>query len=111
MASRTTPTEAAIPLALAAAGRPRLQPPWRPPIEATTIPLALAEFDSLPDSALIDARTIAGLMGCSINTVWRRAKAKALPAPIRVSAAQTRWRVGDVRKALSDLGNTACERS
>ncbi|WP_299066991.1 transcriptional regulator [Accumulibacter sp.] len=70
------------------------------------LPVALAEFDSLPDSALVDARTIAGLMGCSINTIWRRSKAKKLPAPVRVSEAQTRWRVGDVRKALNSLAST-----
>ena len=63
-------------------------------------PSSFAGFDSLPDSALIDVRTYARLLDCSENTVWRRAKAKALPAPIRVSSQQTRWRVGDVRKAL-----------
>ena len=70
-----------------------------------TIPPILAAFDALPDSALIDVRTYALLLGCSENTVWRRAKAKALPMPIRVSFQQTRWRVGDVRKALASLAS------
>lgn len=68
-----------------------------------TIPLALTEFDSLPDSALIDVRVYARLLSCSPNTIWRRANAKILPAPIRISPQQTRWRVGDVRQALSML--------
>ena len=68
-----------------------------------TVPPALAAFDTLPDSALIDVRVFALLLGCSDNTIWRRAKAKILPAPIRVSAQQTRWRVGDVRESLASL--------
>ena len=71
------------------------------------IPSALAAFDSLPDSALIDVRTYALLLDCSENTIWRRVKAKILPASIRVSPQQTRWRVGDVRTALASLTATA----
>lgn len=69
------------------------------------LPAALAAFDTLPDSALIDVRTYALLLGCSENTIWRRSKAGMLPASIRVSPQQTRWRVGDVRKALASLAN------
>lgn len=67
------------------------------------IPPTLATFDELPDSAMTDARTLAGLMGCSVNTIWRRAKAGIIPSPIRISSQQTRWRVGDVRQALKNL--------
>ena len=70
-----------------------------------TISIALAEFDKLPDSALIDVRSYALLLGCSENTIWRRAREKRIPAPIRVSTQQTRWRVGDVRRALAALLN------
>lgn len=70
-----------------------------------TIPFALEAFDSLPDSALIDVNTYSRLLGCSATTIWRRAAAGMLPKPIRVSDQQTRWRVGDVRKALASLGN------
>ncbi len=31
----------------------------------STIPVTLAEFDKLPDSALIDVRSYALLLGCS----------------------------------------------
>lgn len=70
-----------------------------------TISPALAAFDSLPDSALIDVSTYAMLLGCSSNTIWRRAAAGMIPKPIRVSSQQTRWRVGEVRKALAMLAN------
>ena len=68
-----------------------------------TISPHLGAFNSLPDLALIDVRTYALLLGCSENTIWRRVRSKVLPAPIRVSSQQTRWRVGDVRRALESL--------
>ena len=70
-----------------------------------TIPVTLAEFDKLPDSALIDVRSYALLLSCSENTIWRRARQKTIPAPIRVSTQQTRWRVGDVRRSLAALSS------
>ncbi len=72
-------------------------------ITESSLPVSLAEFDHLPDSALIDVRVYAGLLSCSPNTIWRRAKAETLPSPIRISPQQTRWRVGDVRAALAAL--------
>ena len=69
---------------------------------------SVESFDKLPDSALIDVRSLALLLGCSDNTIWRRSKAGVLPVPIRVSPQQTRWRVGDVRCALAAVGG-ACE--
>lgn len=68
-----------------------------------TIEPAFAEFDSLPDSALIDVRVYARLLDCSPNTVWRRAAAGVLPKPLKVSPHQTRWRVADVRQSLASL--------
>lgn len=65
----------------------------------STIPPTLAQFDSLPDSALIDVKVVSGVFGCSENTAWRRYGALA----IKVSPQQTRWRVADVRKALAAL--------
>lgn len=71
---------------------------------AKAITRDLAKFDSWPDSALVDDKTVADVLGCSRNTVWRRAKAGGIwPRPIKVSDQQTRFRVGDVRKALDAL--------
>lgn len=70
-----------------------------------TIPPNPATFHTLPDEALIDVKCVAALFDCSENTVWRRSKAGMLPAPIRVSTQQTRWRVGGIRKALAALDN------
>jgi predicted DNA-binding transcriptional regulator AlpA len=65
----------------------------------TSIPDALAAFDSLPDSALVPQAVTQGLYACSAATVWRRVKSGAIPAPIKI-VGSTRWRVGDLRKAL-----------
>ncbi len=70
-----------------------------------TISPSLANFNVLPDSALIDVALVALLFDCSTNTVWRRSKVGILPAPIRVSPQQTRWRVGEIRQALASAGN------
>lgn len=67
-----------------------------------TIPPALAAFDSLPDSALIDVKVVSGIFGCSENTAWRRYGVLS----IKVSPQQTRWRVVDVRNALAALGKS-----
>ncbi|WP_205204313.1 transcriptional regulator [Azonexus hydrophilus] len=59
----------------------------------------LSAFDSLPDSALVDVKVMAGLFGCSENTAWRRYGGYS----IKVSPQQTRWLVGDVRKIMARL--------
>jgi predicted DNA-binding transcriptional regulator AlpA len=60
----------------------------------------ISGFDELPDSALLSAREIAGVIGISEKTVWRWV-GNFLPKPQRISARCTRWPVGEVRKALA----------
>lgn len=65
------------------------------------VPLdALAAFDSLPDSAQVDARTVAALHGCTVPTVWRRAARGDLPKP-RKFGASARWNVGELRQTMA----------
>ncbi len=63
-------------------------------------PYELAVFDTLPDSAHIDVHTVAALFGCQTSTVWARLRRQQIPEPRRFGG-HTRWRVGDIRKALS----------
>lgn len=63
----------------------------------------LAQFDRLPDSGFVDVRTVAGLLGVHVATVWRLAKAGELPQPIKLGAATTRWRIADVRAYLAGV--------
>ncbi|ARK40647.1 transcriptional regulator [Burkholderia pseudomallei] len=63
------------------------------------LPKALISFDSLPDSAHVDVRAVAGLYGCSVPTAWRRSAAGLIPAPKKFGHS-TRWNVGELRAAL-----------
>lgn len=62
-----------------------------------------ADFDSKPDAALLTDKTVAALLGVHRNSVWRMARSGRLPAPVKVAEQTTRWRVGDLRKALASL--------
>jgi predicted DNA-binding transcriptional regulator AlpA len=61
---------------------------------------ALANFDSLPDSAHVRLPVVAALKGVSTATVWRWVKAGILPAPVKLGPNTTAWRVGELRRSL-----------
>lgn len=62
-----------------------------------------ADFDSRPDASLVDDKTVAAIFNIHRNTVWRLSRSGRLPAPVKVAEQTTRWRVGDLRKALASL--------
>ncbi|MFJ2364553.1 helix-turn-helix transcriptional regulator [Pseudomonas sp. NPDC087697] len=64
------------------------------------IPSALANFDSLPDSAHVRLPVVIALKGVSAATIWRWVKAGILPAPVKLGPNTTAWRVGDLRCTL-----------
>ena len=68
---------------------------------ASAIPDALKNFDSLPDAANVRQPIVEALIGCSSTTVWRMVKRGDLPAPRKLSSRVTAWNVGDLRKALA----------
>lgn len=59
----------------------------------------LSEFDSLPNAAHVDCKTVAALLSCTRATVWRRSAAGQLPKP-RKFGASARWNVGELRAVL-----------
>lgn len=68
------------------------------------VPAAVTSFNVLPDDALVDDKVVAAIFSCSRKTVWCRAKKGGIwPRPIKVSTQTTRFRVGDIRKALAAL--------
>lgn len=69
----------------------------------SALPDALATFDTQPDAAHVRDKVVAGLLGCSVPTVWRMAKDGRLPKPVKLSLRITGWNVGQIRAAL-----TAC---
>lgn len=64
---------------------------------------ALAEFDRLPDAAYVRLPVVMALFACSDETVRRRVKAGAIPAPVKLGPRSTAWKVGELRRALASL--------
>ena len=67
----------------------------------STVPDALRNFDSLPESANVRQPVVQALVGCSAATVWRMVKRGTLPKPRKLSERLTAWNVGELRKALT----------
>lgn len=68
----------------------------------TDIPPALANFDSLPDSAFVRLPVVAALNGgISAPTVWRWVKTGRLPRPEKRGPNTTAWNVGELRRTLT----------
>lgn len=65
------------------------------------LPPELIYFDSLPNSAFVRLKVVAGLYGCSPSTVWRGVKSGRIPAPIKLTENCTGWRVAELRKSLA----------
>lgn len=61
---------------------------------------AIANFDNLPDSALVDQKAVQALVGCGATSVWRWVKNGTLPTPLRLGRS-VRWRVGDLKALLN----------
>lgn len=55
--------------------------------------------DSTP--MLIDAETLARMLGVSERTLWRLLSARKLPEPIRIGR-NTRWRLSEVQRWIED---------
>lgn len=66
------------------------------------IPLALQNFDSLPDAAFVRVTVVSGLLGHCADTTWRRARNDpTFPKPRKLGPQHTAWNVGELRRFLS----------
>lgn len=63
----------------------------------------IENLDAMPDCGFVAARSLATWLGVSQVTVWRWVKTGQLPAPKKLGANTTRFRVGEVRAALAKL--------
>ena len=65
-------------------------------------------FDDLPDMALIQLRPLMNfkVLPYSATTIWRKCRTGEFPAPIKVSAGITAWRIGDIRAYLVSIAKT-----
>ncbi len=60
----------------------------------------LALVGSMPDEAAIDIQILSILLSRSIASIWRDVKAGRIAAPFKAGPRSTRWRLGDIRKAV-----------
>ncbi len=56
-------------------------------------------FDHLPESAHVDVKVVAVIIGKSVSSVWRDTKHGYIPKPVKFGGA-TRWNVGELRRAI-----------
>ena len=85
-------------------------------IHAATPAINPSAFDGLADSALLrEAQLVPSrkrpnatpILPFSSSTLWRRVRDGSFPAPLKLSAGVTAWRVGDVRQWLNACGVSA----
>lgn len=66
------------------------------------------QFDKLPDSAFIrQAQLLGSVLPFSGTTLWRMVKGGQFPAPTKLGAGVTAWRVGTVRAWLQERESRA----
>lgn len=73
----------------------------KPKASSSSIHPMFEKFDELPDSALVPVEVVAALFGCSIPTIWRRAKQGTLKSHHH-GVRSTRWLVGELRQAIKE---------
>lgn len=59
----------------------------------------LADFDALPNDALLRSGDLCFLFDCHRQTIWRKVRQGLLPKPEKVLGLQ-RWRVQTIRNIL-----------
>ena len=66
---------------------------------------SVVKFDTLPDEALVNLKTIMALSCRSKSSIYRDIAASRLARPIHIGSKAARWRVGDVREYLTGKSN------
>lgn len=73
------------------------------PTHTTPIPAALANADVLPNSAMVDVKTVSAILGRSVTAIWRDSRNGKMPRPVKTGPATTRWNLGAIRRHLAAL--------
>ena len=60
---------------------------------------------------LIDVRTVAQLLGCSVRSVWRLRDRGAIPQPLILTTGLVRWRRSTLLKWISEAESIAARRT
>ena len=68
---------------------------------------AFENFDSHPAAANVAVGVVALLYGITPATVWKKVKAKEMPAPRKFGPQTTRWSVGELREDMASKARAA----
>lgn len=63
--------------------------------------LRIANFNNLPDAALISAKELMALSGRSRTSLWRDVSRGSLSKPKKIGPRSVRWQALDVRQFLN----------
>lgn len=74
-----------------------------PSTPTVTAAPALAQFDTLPDSAHVRLPVVAALLSVGPATVWRWAKTGRLCAPRKIGPNTTVWNVAELRRSMAAM--------
>lgn len=76
----------------------------RPAKIKPAIPVALQNFDNLPNAAFVRVDVLCGLLSQGVATVWRRARLDPnFPKPSKLGPQHTAWNVGALRAYLQGV--------
>ncbi|WP_233556447.1 helix-turn-helix transcriptional regulator [Noviherbaspirillum sedimenti] len=59
---------------------------------------------TLPETGFLRQSTVLTIIPISKSTLWQRVLAGTFPAPIKLSARVTVWRVEEIRRWISEQG-------
>ena len=95
---------------LAPKGRKKQTLTGTPQVAVQRATAPIPSFDELPDSALVRQSQLVRdhkhptrptPLPFSPATLWRKVRDQSFPAPVRLGAAITAWKVGDIRQWLA----------
>ena len=95
---------------LAPKGRKKQTLTGTPQVAVQRATAPIPSFDELPDSALVRQSQLVrdpkhptrpAPLPFSPATLWRKVRDQSFPAPVRLGAAITAWKVADVRKWMA----------
>lgn len=79
----------------------------RPPAAPATIPPSSEPGQigpRLPETGFLRQKQVLAFVPISKSTLWRRVQQRDFPAPVKLSAHVTAWRVEDVRRWIREQG-------
>jgi predicted DNA-binding transcriptional regulator AlpA len=76
------------------------------PLHTTEVGAATNPSPCLPDTGFLRQRQVLVFVPISKSTLWRQVRARSFPSPVKLSAGVTAWRAEDVRRWITEQGDS-----